>query len=90
MSPSSGERECEHNAQCTRTAGGAKWCDGPRTDKCYWLDNNGGGGPVWRQGGNSIQFALRNSGKFFRNLQLRWFVVGSRRVYKVIRKLAIL
>ena len=66
MSPSSGERECEHNAQCTRTAGGAKWCDGPRTDKCYWLDNSGGG-PVWRQGGNSTQFALWNSEKLLAN-----------------------
>ena len=42
-------RECGHNAQCTLTAGMAKWCSGPRTDKCYWLDNAVPSRPVWKQ-----------------------------------------
>ena len=80
MSPSSGERECEHNAQCTRTAGGAKWCDGPRTDKCYWLDNSGGGGPVWRQGGNSTRI-MEFSKLLGDHFQIREFYAGSGREF---------
>ncbi len=34
----SGLRTCGHDATCVETAGGAKWCHGPKTNQCYWLD----------------------------------------------------
>ena len=30
-----GHRTCEANVECVTTKGGARWCFGPKTDKCY-------------------------------------------------------
>ena len=32
-----GSRDCQVNLECVKTAGGARWCTGPKTDKCFSL-----------------------------------------------------
>ncbi len=36
--PSSGH-VCDRNIECVKTAGGTKWCTGPKTKECYTYDS---------------------------------------------------